>query len=216
MVPKSLFHVTRLKLVAQRISVAMSDKLSGSRRSFLKKAVVTTGITGSVLGNVQVVAAASQSLDVRGYADGSSYTISVNDPDAYGGTNLNSGDTVENAASESRLSGTVDDNDVDTFHFDGQVTGMLLEGKLDVTVQNPNGTNLGGDMTVEGNDNTTYSVAVTDWLSAHDDCEPEDDVNGDNVTGNLDQYDTDTYTVDGTIDYVSVFPGNSVSINHKI
>lgn len=194
----------------------MSEKLSSSRRSFLKKTVVTTGVAGSVLGNAQVVAAASQSLDVRGYADGSSYTISVNDPDAYGGSNLDSGDTVENAASESRLSGTVDDNDVDTFHFDGQVTGMLLEGELDVTVQNPNGTNLHGDMTVEGTNNTTYSVAVTDWLSAQDDCESEDDVSGDNVTGNLDQYDTDTYTADGTIDYVSVFPGSSVSINHKI
>lgn len=193
----------------------MSEKKFASRRSFLKKAVVTAGVTGGVLSNAQTVAAASQSVDVNGYQDGSTYTIHVNDPDAYGGSNLEGDDTVHNGSSKSKFSGTVDNGDTDTFHFDGQVTGLVLDGDLEAVVNNPNGMNIGGDMTVEGSD-TDYSAIVTDSLTAQSDCESDDNVSGDTVNGHCDLYDTDTYSVNGTIEYATVIPGSSVTFDHKI
>lgn len=193
----------------------MTRNKEHGRRSFLKKAVVTAGVTGSVLSSAQTVAAASQSLDINGYEDGSEYSITVNDPDAYGGSNLESGDSVDNSSSNSRFDGVVDNGDTDTFHFDGQITGMALNGDLEVGVNNPNGMNISGDLTVEGDDNN-YSVIVTDSLTAQSDCESDDNVNGDTVNGTLGYYDTDTYSVNGTIEYATVLPGSTVTFNHNI
>lgn len=192
----------------------MSEKKIDSRRGFLKKAVVTAGVTGGVLSNAQPVAAASQTLRVNGYQIGGDYRIRVNDPNAYGGSDLESGEQVENGASSSRLSGTVGDGDTDTFHFDGQVLGMYLEGNVEAVVDNPNGGGLHGELTVQG-DSTDYGLSVTDSLTAFSDCESNDDVDGSLVNGSLDGSDTDTYGAEGTIDYVSI-PASWASFDHQI
>lgn len=192
----------------------MSEKEFGSRRGFLKKAVVTAGVTGGVLTNAQTVAAASQSITVDGYQGGGEYRITVNDSNASGGSDLESGDTIENGASSSRLSGTVGDGDTDTFHFDGQVTGMYVEGNLDVAVNNPNGSGLHGELRVEG-DNTDYALGVTDSLTAFSDCESNDEVSGNTVNGSLDGSDVDTYGAEGTIEFVQI-PGSWVTFQHDI
>lgn len=192
----------------------MSEKNTDSRRSFLKKAVVTAGVTGGALANAQPVAAASQSVTIDGYQGGGDYRITVNDPNAYGGSDLESGDTVENGSSSSRLSGTVADGDTDTFHFTGQVVGMYLEGNLDVAVNNPDGSGLSGELTVEG-DSTDYSLQVTQSLTAFSDTESNDNVDGNLVNGSLDGSDTDTYGAEGTIELVQI-PGSWASFDHSI
>lgn len=187
------------------------------RRSFLKKAGVSSAVVGGVVTSAQPAAAASQTLTVEGDGSGD-YFIYVNDDSATGGTDLESDDTVTNytCCGKSAIEGTVYDGDVDTYHFDGQITSINASGNLIISVSNPNGINLGGELTVEGSE-VDYAVGVTDSLTKTSDCESTEDIsNGDLVNGYLNWSDTDTFQGDGTIDIFSVWPGGSVTVNHDI
>lgn len=199
----------------------MTRKTS-DRRAFLKKAAMTTTVAGGAFASVEPAAASDQTLVVESRSGPGSYDIYVNDGSASGvSSTLESGDEVDNSSGESRLSGDLTDGDVDKYEFTGQVTAMDLRGYIDVTVKNPNGTNLGGRMDVEGgNDNTYYVKSTNDMYESYSNLESDDGVtsSGDACEGTLGFSDTDSYDVNGTLEYVSVTATDdySVTINHYI
>lgn len=185
------------------------------RRSFLKKAAVSTGIAGGVLSTAQPAAAVTSTLKVEGDGDGT-YTITVGDPDAYAGNDLESGDSVTNYSSESVLEGSVTSGDTDTFYFEGRILSLVLSGDLNVTVSDTNGLNLYSDVVVEGTDNA-YSIQMTHDINKTSDCESDDstDSTGTIANGQLGFSDTDTWDAAGNIEFVSILKNNSVTINNK-
>ncbi|WP_128478011.1 hypothetical protein [Halorussus pelagicus] len=182
-----------------------------SRRSFVKKSVVATGLTGGVLGSTQSVAADSpQTLFIEGQGD---YIAVVNDPNATG-RNLESGDSIRSDDDKTIVEGSVN-GDVDKIDFDGWVTTLNLDGNLDAIVDGtddaPN-----GDLVVEGS-NSSYAFIVGYSAEKTSDCESTESVSNDaNVAGKLDFSDTDTFSVIGALEDASTFSSDAnVTFRYK-
>lgn len=197
----------------------MLDETPTSRRTFVKRSIVATGLVGGVLGSANTAAAADQTIEIEagGNRSGGEYTFVVNDPDV-------SEERIEGDCSEIRsdsdsaiVSGCIDGDDTNVYSFQEQVTTVDLQGELSLSVFNPDGLNIGGELHVEGT-YSDYYVKVTDDMDRKSNLESGDEIGDDYCRGSLGWSDDDYYEGEGTLSYVeaATSDGNSVTVRHDI
>lgn len=173
----------------------MPEKTSVKRRSYLKKSAATIAVAGGILGTSQSAAADTRTATISGYGD---YVISVSD----------SGGTI--------FKGSVSGGS-DEVEFDEYITSANLDGDLEVEVENVESVaNVGDHVEVSGS-NISYAFGMTDDnISMESDCESTEGTNSTgSAYGKLEWSDTDTFEVQGTIEYLKSYNSGGVLFDHS-